>query len=426
MLSNEDMSRTPTIQLWLSKVAGCLASVICLIFLSPVASSQTNKKPKLKNFGSSLDRLKWDKEKQAAVEKSSPRKASGDDEDVIRVDAQLIAADILVQDRRGQPVKNLTKDDFIISEDGEPQQIGHFSLGGDQTVPKSIVLIIDYSGSEIPYIEKSTFAAKRLVDYLGPEDRMAIVTDDVKLVLNFTNDKKKLKHTLDDLLLYVRLGFHGKSQQFSALMATARELIDNEDIRPIIVFQTDGDQRKFLQPPNKFHKNLQPMASPGGVLPSRIQPFSLDDVVLALDKVRVTVYTVIPNVRLIGLSEEELPQQTKELMKKAGRVYGFSANYPKKDLLHYAREYYLPDQEAAAKVATATGGWTAFLELPEQADEIYSRIMSDVDSRYVLGYYYPPGRVRDGKRHSLSITVKNHPEYQIVGRKSYVAPLSNP
>jgi VWFA-related protein len=400
---------------WNPKLVRRAASLLLLILLTQIVRSQTNEKPKLKNFGSSLDRLKGDKEKQAAVEKSSSQKASSDDEDVIRVDTQLIAADVLVLDRQGQPVRDLTKDDFIISEDGEPQQIGHFSLGADQTVPKSIVLIIDYSGSEIPYIEKSTFAAKRMVDYLGPEDRMAIVTDDVKLVVNFTSDRKKLKRALDDLLLLLRLGARGKSQQFSALMATARELISDEDIRPIIIFQTDGDQSRFLQP--RRDKAF-------GAVPAPIQPFSLNDIVLALDKTRVTVYTVIPNIRLIGVSEEELPQQTKELMKKAGRVYGFSANYSKKDLLKFARENYLPAQQAAAKVATATGGWTAFLELPEQADDIYSRIMADVDSRYVLGYYYPPTRLRDGKRHSLSITVKNHPEYQIAGRKSFVAPLT--
>ena len=423
MLSPDDSSGgTTKMIVWFRKSACCLASLLFLTS-SQVAFSQTKEKPRLKNFGSSLDRLKWDSKQQAAVEKSSSKKSSRDDEDVVRVDTQLIATDVLVLDGRGQPVKDLTREDFIISEDGEPQEIGHFSLGTDQTVPKSIVLIIDYSGSEIPYIEKSTLAAKKLVDYLGPEDRMAIVTDDVKLVVNFTSDRKKLKRALDDLLQLLHLGAQGKSQQFSALMATTRELISNEDIRPIIIFQTDGDQIGFLQPPTR---NGRALPSPGGVLPSLIQPFSLDDIVLALDKARATVYTVIPNVRLIGVSEEELPQQTKELMKKAGRVFGFSANFSKKDLLRYAHENYLPSQRAAAKVATATGGWTAFLELPEQADEIYSRIMLDVDNRYILGYYYSSDRPRDGKRHSLSVTVKNHPEYQIAGRKSFIAPLVNP
>lgn len=413
MRSNDDTSRTATIIVWLSKSVRCLAPLIGLMFLALLALPQTNERPKLKNFGASLDRLKWDKQKQTAVEKSSPNKASTDDENVIRVDSKLIADDVLVVDSQGKPVTGLSKEDFTISEDGEPQQIDHFSLGTDQTVPKSIVLIMDYSGSQVPYIEKSIAAAKKLVDFLSPADRMAIVTDDVKLAVNFTNNRKKLKQALDDLLADVRFVKHyGMSRQFSALMATARELLSIEDIRPIIIFQTDGDQIGFLQPPS----------GNGLALPSRIQSFSLDDVVLALDKVRATVYTVIPNVRLIGVSQEELPQRTKEVIKNAAHVYGFSTNYSKKDLLRFASENYLPQQQAAARVATETGGWTAFLELPEQADEIYSRIMVDLNNRYVVGYYYPLSRPRDGKRHSLSVTVKNHPEYQIAGRKSYVAP----
>lgn len=380
------------------------------------AQSESQEKPKLKHFGSSLDRLRWDKDKQVAVEKTNPGQTRKDVEDVIRVETQLIAADVMVVDKQGRAVTGLTKDNFVIIEEGQPQQIGHFSVGSDPNVPKSIVLIIDYSGSETPYMAKSISAAKVLIDQLGAKDRMAIVTDDVELLVNFTGDKKKLKHALDDLIGWIRTGHQGKSQQFSALLAVARELISNEDIRPIIIFQTDGDEIGFLQPPNES----------GRALPKRIRPFGLGDVLFALDKSRATVYTVIPNIRLIGVPQDELPERTKELMKRAAAVFGFSAPSSKKDLLRYAEENYLPMQRAAAQVATATGGWTAFLELPEQTDEIYARILADVNNRYVVGYYYPPGKPRDGKRHQFSITVNDHPEYQIAGRKSYVAPEPNP
>lgn len=51
-------------------------------------------------------------------------------------------------------------------------------------VPRTIVLIIDYSGSQLPFIKNSVAAAKVLVDKLGPKDLMAIVTDDVELLLD--------------------------------------------------------------------------------------------------------------------------------------------------------------------------------------------------------------------------------------------------
>jgi len=80
---------------------------------------------------------------------------------------------------------------------------------------------------------------------------MAIVTDDVALLADFTPDKISLKGALRIL---EKDGNNGssrrRSEQFSALLATARELFRPGDYRRIIVFQTDGDELGFLQPPN--------------------------------------------------------------------------------------------------------------------------------------------------------------------------------
>jgi hypothetical protein len=51
---------------------------------------------------------------------------------------------------------------------------------------------------------------------------------------------------------------------------------------------------------------------------------------------------------------------------------------------------------ALAQVAMITGGWAAFLENPSQASETYSRILSDIDRRYVIGYQ-PTNKKHDGK-----------------------------
>jgi VWFA-related protein len=405
-----------------------LSAIIVVAIAASVRSQQkpstqsqpeTQEKPKLKHFGYSLDLLKWDEEKQAAVEKSEGAKPQGDGEDVVRINTQLVSSDVLVLDRQGRPVRDLTKDDFVMSEDGQPQTIGHFSFGSDLNVPKSIVLIIDYSGSEVPYIEKSVSAAQRLIDQLGPKDKMAIVTDDVKLLVDFTGDKKKLKSALNNLLYLVRIKHWGKSYQFSALLAVVRELISNEDIRPIIIFQTDGDEVGLLQPPIKnwdWGRRKD------------IKPYSLNDVLLALDKSRATVYTVIPNLRLIGVSPDEYPKLVGEMLDRVMKPIwgaGASSGLSRKKLQEMGENFFLVMQQAAAKVATATGGWTAFLERPEQADEIYELILADVNSRYVVGYYYPAEWPWDGKRHQFTITVKSHPEYQIQGRKSYIAPQPN-
>jgi hypothetical protein len=78
-------------------------------------------------------------------------------------------------------------------------------------------------------------------------------------------------------------------------------------------------------------------------------------------------------------------------------------------------------QLALSELAKYTGGWTDFLERPDQAGEIYARILDDINKRYIIGYY-PTNRTRDGKRRKVSIEVLRHPEYTVWGRKTYYAP----
>src|SRR5512145_2404503 len=81
------------------------------------AQSKQKKRPKLKDFGSSLERLRWDPIKQRAVE-SRPRPVatnSSDSDDVVRIETNLVTCDILVVDRQGKLVENLTADDFLVT-----------------------------------------------------------------------------------------------------------------------------------------------------------------------------------------------------------------------------------------------------------------------------------------------------------------------
>ena len=91
------------------------------------------------------------------------------------------------------------------------------------------------------------------------------------------------------------------------------------------------------------------------------------------------------------------------------------------EVLEYKRQASVLTQTALASVATASGGWLKFLERPEQADEIYSLIFSDINRRYLVGYY-PTNKEHDGKRRAITVTIRDHPDYQVVGRKWYYAP----
>jgi VWFA-related protein len=395
-----------------------LAPVEKPTLLNAESETRAAERPRLKAFGSSLDRLRWETEKQAAVEIDNPndRDRGVAAEDVVRVETRLVVSNVLVLDEKGRAVEGLKQDDFVVTEDGAPQPIGHFSLGDNKEVARSVVLLFDYSDSLLPYIETSAVAAKNLVDQLGPKDRMAIVTDDVELLVDFTRDKTKLKDTIDSLTANTRSGHAGKSRQFSALFATLREMFDDEDIRPIIIFQTDGDQVGFMR--------------------TKTFPFGLNDVNTAVEKSRrATIYTVVPGARLIGLSRDEQLSRFRLAFEKERLAHHqmllkmhpewaqspprpFETVYPPN--LTRIIDLRLKMNEAAAGVAEISGGKVFFLEEPEQANDIYSQILSDVNQRYVIGYY-PTNKTTDGKRRKVLITVRNHPEYTVEGRKSYIA-----
>lgn len=211
-----------------------------------MAQSTGGDKSRLQNFGWSLQKVENKKESFKNKEQNTTNRENDDDE-IIRIDTTLIVNEILVFDKHRNPVSGLKKEDFIISEDDRLQEIEVFTLGDNELIPRSIVLIIDHSSSQLPYIKTSIEAAKVLIDKLNPQDRMAIVTDDVVLLQDFTSDKNLLKEKLESLKQSTLSGKTGRSRQLNALMATLNEMFGEEDLRPVIIFQTDGDELFHLK-----------------------------------------------------------------------------------------------------------------------------------------------------------------------------------
>ena len=412
-----------------------LTTVVLVMSPALRAAAQTEvQKPPA--FGSSLKRPKEGAKSDAGRQASEGES----EEDVVRVDTSLVLLDVLVTDKTGKrAVGGLTKDDFVVTEDGRAQELSFFALGDDsQKLPRSVILILDRSDSQLAYIDSSVEAAKKLVNHLAPSDEMAIVTDDVQLVVGFTRDKKRLKSALDALKKYTLEGYRTRSMQFSALLATLRELVDAEKRRAIIIIQTDGDEVVRLG----GVPSQQQMQTPG---------YDMNDVYAEAERSRAKIYAVVPNERLIGLSEEELAARIPLMQerrraaheKRGGMWYGMKRLPPEKQdrsnapppgfdvkaleaALRERRErmkgqvveMLLQGQVAATRVAELTGGWASFLEKPEDADAVYGRILADINQRYVVGYY-PSNKALDGKLRQIKVEVRGHPEYVVQGRQSY-------
>jgi VWFA-related protein len=404
----------------------------CLVLSTSIAAQTTTEKAP--PFGSSLKRPKAEINRTVNEQPNPDNKEAGlpQAEDTVRIDTSLVVLDVSVTDAGGSSyITGLTGDDFILTEDGQPQTVLSAVPGDDAVrLPRSIVVIFDRSNSELPYLEASIEAAKILVSQLAPSDEMAIVTDDVELAIGFTRDRKKLKQSLDSLKKLTLTGYRTRSMQFSALLAALRELLDTGKKRPIIVFQTDGDEVTRLSLSGE----------------QRLE-YDMSTVYSEVEKSRTKIYTVIPGDRLMGIPREEVGERVTLMLEKARLArarykdmwYGYERLPPKtennsasmklaqSELLKLREKFFertcdqmVRGQTAAARVAELTGGWTSFLEKPEQANEIYRRILSDINHRYVLSYYSTNNQP-DGRLRRVQIEVRGHPNYVVQGRTSYYA-----
>ena len=174
----------------------------------------------------------------------------------------------------------------------------------------------------------------------------------------------------------------------------------------------------------------------GKIPPAELRPylttkFSFEDLLTAAERDRVTIYSIIPGVQMIGFSGEALTQRAKldwDNRMKAQKQLARIRNLPERPVSTPPDDFLLENAErwnhlhlGVVQLAMASGGWADYLEKPEKADSLYAHVLDDMNQRYVIAYY-PKNRTRDGNRRKVNIEVRGHPEYRILGRRSYFAP----
>src|SRR5215475_12438022 len=117
----------------------------------------------------------------------------------VRVDVRLVNVVATVVDSRGRSISNLKVDDFVLEEDGKPQEITHFSQ--DQNVPVSVGILLDTSGSMDRKIRTAIEAVERFSRRIHENDEIFLVTFSGGAVLrqDFTDDRDKLAQALRHL-----------------------------------------------------------------------------------------------------------------------------------------------------------------------------------------------------------------------------------
>src|SRR5262249_23600446 len=63
-----------------------------------------------------------------------------DEGDVVRVETQLVTVPAVVSDKNGRPLVTLKRENFVVLEDGKPQQLANFAT---TETPFEIALLLD-------------------------------------------------------------------------------------------------------------------------------------------------------------------------------------------------------------------------------------------------------------------------------------------
>ncbi|MBV9928796.1 MAG: VWA domain-containing protein [Acidobacteria bacterium] len=119
------------------------------------------------------------------------------EEEVVKTDIDLVVLDaLIVQKKTGRVVGDLRREDFQLTEDGVAQQITNFS---QNSLPLSVMLLIDRGGCLDPFGENVRRAAGDAVARLKPSDEVAVMAyhDSAELVQGFTRDRREVADALD-------------------------------------------------------------------------------------------------------------------------------------------------------------------------------------------------------------------------------------
>jgi VWFA-related protein len=119
----------------------------------------------------------------------------------ISVNVKLVTMFATVRDKHGALIRNLTKDDFALEQDGHPQTITYFAPDSD--LPLTLGLLVDTSMSQRRVLDQERAASHAFLDHLLREDKdkaFVIHFDhEVELLQDLTSSRQKLEASLDQL-----------------------------------------------------------------------------------------------------------------------------------------------------------------------------------------------------------------------------------
>lgn len=119
----------------------------------------------------------------------------------LSVDARLVNLPVVVRDKKGALIQNLTKEDFSLQVDGHPQVIHYFDR--DTHLPLTLGLLVDTSVSQRDAIEAERAASSSFLDQMLTTDKdkafLIQFSRTIELLQDVTSSRPKLQAALKEI-----------------------------------------------------------------------------------------------------------------------------------------------------------------------------------------------------------------------------------
>ena len=150
--------------------------------------------------------------------------------------AHAVAVAPIVTDRSGHHVPGLTRKDFILLDDGQPQEIETFDATDSSL---AAILVLDISGSMLPKLDDARRAAHAFVNAVKPTDEIGLYTFNSSIVgsVDLTKDRALVHAAIDEARP------DGETALYDVTAAALRRLKPLKRRKAVVLF-TDGEDNR--------------------------------------------------------------------------------------------------------------------------------------------------------------------------------------
>jgi Ca-activated chloride channel homolog len=280
---------------------------------------------------------------------------NGDEpDDVLKIDTDLVSLDVLAHDAEGRLIRNLRREDFKIYLDGLEQPLAFFQVERRTGEPRplAIVFALDISGSmsaiEMERLKSALNAfAARLAGHRALYAVMAFGMN-VKTVQKFTTEPNNLDRAFERI-----------AREPGGLSTHTYDAIDDA-IRMLVRHAPRTRERRLL-------KRAVVVVTDGFPVGDTVKPATVIERANAAD---ASIYVVT------------LPSYS--------RALAASTRAP------------LPTPLDVSGLAELTGGRSVYAE-ETNYDALFRALAEEVTAAYVLSFYPPEQKRRDGQFHNIRV-----------------------